>query len=788
MITYGHDIEGTVAMRFISLIAGGARKHGVLALLIAVFIAGYVSYAPAYNTLYYIDATDGDDSNPGTTTVLPWKTIEKANAAMASGEIGPGDTISLERGETWKNAIIISVSGTPEQPVTFTSYGDPNKPRPVIDGLTNVFDPPYIWKRSSTFSNELQTVWYLQQGYSSEFFPNAAVVDDGVHEGLRRGIGNATVATAVFPNDLDFARVNITPDKGSWTFYVRADNATEGAQGNPDFGSIKFLLSKDTSTLIDTNGHSNLVIENMILRGGLTGNEAGTILLNHSKNVTIRNNEMLYGQIGVLSSYSATYSGNPKECINDSTLCLAETENIYDAISCTIESNDFHDNWHGGVYLRGFSRDNRIINNNIYNNYNLGQISRDIFAIALTGNCNCSFQRPRNLIEKNKIFNNGSNVTDTDSVVSIYSAIETTVRFNEIYNNEQAVFYFAHHSDNSTFSYNLVHNNRIMNGAHLKLQGGDNLSIHNNTIYNNIVEATEPTAYGNSHRLVSIEGNATNSRIHNNLFIENKVVSHTQYPTYLVWLLNNSGLIDNNIYFGNSSTFSNGSTAPLYASGNAGMELSYLSLDEWQFVEFRDLNSKNTDPNFYSPSNSDFSLRPDSPAIDIGSPLGFSIDLKGNQIVGLPDLGSIEFGSRTFAIEEVTDLGSATNDLMSTYISDEIYESLTEDIFGKKTKLTHEWLFNGIPAANNFTFYIKAYRSDNQENDNFKLEVRQPDKKWIDTGITISNSIDNGNYQLGRLPWDTDNTLNFRIIDTDRSRLNTKPDTVYIDHMFIRSH
>ncbi|MCK4709070.1 MAG: hypothetical protein KAU21_10675, partial [Gammaproteobacteria bacterium] len=336
--------------KFLKFCLNCPKKHGVLALLIAVFIAGYISYAPAYNTQYYIDATDGNDSNSGTTTVLPWKTIEKVNAAMASGEIGPGDILSFERGETWKDIITISVSGSPEQPVTFTSYGDPNKPRPVIDSLINVFDPPYIWKKSTTFSNELQTVWYLQHGdYSSVFFPYAAIVDDGIHEGMRKGIAGATIATAVFPNDLDFARVNFTPDQGSWTYYVRADNATEDPQGNPDFGNTKFFLSNGLSTLIDTNGHSNLIIEDMTLRGGLSGKEKGTIYLNHSKNVTIRNNELIYGHIGIMSSFSATYSGNPGECINDSTLCLAETENIYDAISCTIESNDIHDNWHGGI-------------------------------------------------------------------------------------------------------------------------------------------------------------------------------------------------------------------------------------------------------------------------------------------------------------------------------------------------------------------------------------------------------------------------------------------------------
>ena len=51
------------------------------------------SPTPAIAATYYVDATSGNDSNPGTTETLPWKTLTKAaNTAQA------GDTVLVRDG------------------------------------------------------------------------------------------------------------------------------------------------------------------------------------------------------------------------------------------------------------------------------------------------------------------------------------------------------------------------------------------------------------------------------------------------------------------------------------------------------------------------------------------------------------------------------------------------------------------------------------------------------------------------------------------------------------------
>jgi len=73
---------------------------------------------------YYVDATLGDDSNPGTQT-QPWKTISKVNSTNLSA----GDNIYFKRGETWRETLTVPSSGTDGNPITFGAYGTGNKPK-----------------------------------------------------------------------------------------------------------------------------------------------------------------------------------------------------------------------------------------------------------------------------------------------------------------------------------------------------------------------------------------------------------------------------------------------------------------------------------------------------------------------------------------------------------------------------------------------------------------------------------------------------------------------------------
>lgn len=84
-------------------------------------------------TTYYVDATDGNDSNDGLSTGAAWQTIGKVNGATFS----PGDSILFKRGETWSGTTLtVPSSGSAGNSILVADYGTGNKP--IFDGSDTV--------------------------------------------------------------------------------------------------------------------------------------------------------------------------------------------------------------------------------------------------------------------------------------------------------------------------------------------------------------------------------------------------------------------------------------------------------------------------------------------------------------------------------------------------------------------------------------------------------------------------------------------------------------------------
>ncbi|MFM1921296.1 MAG: hypothetical protein RLZZ303_2930 [Candidatus Hydrogenedentota bacterium] len=99
-----------------------ARWHaGLLATLV-------VCAAPAFATEYFISHSQGSDSHPGTSADQPWRTFNR----LLGVTLQPGDKVSLRRGDTWRETLIVKGSGTPGNPIRYGGYGV--GPPPVIDG------------------------------------------------------------------------------------------------------------------------------------------------------------------------------------------------------------------------------------------------------------------------------------------------------------------------------------------------------------------------------------------------------------------------------------------------------------------------------------------------------------------------------------------------------------------------------------------------------------------------------------------------------------------------------
>jgi len=139
-------------------------------LMPAILLAS-VTWASA--TSYYVDSTNGNNSNPGTSGTAAWKTISKANQAA----IHPGDQLLFIRGGVWTGMLNVSGSGSQTSPAYYGAYGDTNLPNPTINaGGTNVA-AIFISNSSS---------YVTVEGFSLTNFDGADVFD--LAEGNRNGI------------------------------------------------------------------------------------------------------------------------------------------------------------------------------------------------------------------------------------------------------------------------------------------------------------------------------------------------------------------------------------------------------------------------------------------------------------------------------------------------------------------------------------------------------------------------------------------------------------------------
>ncbi|WP_167859113.1 golvesin C-terminal-like domain-containing protein [Paenibacillus cymbidii] len=97
-------------------------------LFAAVFVVPPAARVAAANTTYYVDSADGSDSNAGTSSAAPWKSIAKVNAKT---NYQPGDQILFKAGGSWTGSVAIRNSGASGNPIVIGSYG--TGPKPIIN-------------------------------------------------------------------------------------------------------------------------------------------------------------------------------------------------------------------------------------------------------------------------------------------------------------------------------------------------------------------------------------------------------------------------------------------------------------------------------------------------------------------------------------------------------------------------------------------------------------------------------------------------------------------------------
>jgi hypothetical protein len=123
------------------------------------------------SSCYYIDSNNGSDSNSGTEPDRAWKSLRKLNSL----QINPGTTILLKYDSVWTERLRLFSSGTPDNPITITTYGygtapilsNPGDPNPEGTVIT-IFGSYYI----------IENIHIQDSGFGIDIFSDHNVIQN----------------------------------------------------------------------------------------------------------------------------------------------------------------------------------------------------------------------------------------------------------------------------------------------------------------------------------------------------------------------------------------------------------------------------------------------------------------------------------------------------------------------------------------------------------------------------------------------------------------------------------
>ena len=356
-----------------------------------LFIGALVlSLASGTAQTFYVDGTNGANTNNGLSILTPWRTIQKAcNSAT------PGSTVMI-RGGNYYETLEVNVSGTENAEITFVSFPGETA---VVDGngatdnaLLRITDHSYL-----VFSNLEFRNLYMNNAKGISIESVATPVDHIILKGLsvhNIGWSSDTSAVAVYGNNALGIVVrgynsltNLTIDNCEISNNTLGYSEAVSLNGNVNVFSISNCLVHDNSNIgIDIAGNY-----------GVCSNPAN----DHVRNGNIRNNSC-YRNVSPGAISAGIYVDGGQSII--------------------IEKNQSYENGWGievGCEQNGETHGIIVKNNIIFNNRNSG-LSVGGYNIATTGVVTGSVFRNNTFFQNNSLGNGMGEMSLTKAINCVF--------------------------------------------------------------------------------------------------------------------------------------------------------------------------------------------------------------------------------------------------------------------------------------------------------------------------------------------------------------------------------
>ena len=561
-------------------------KRGLkLGLFLGVVLISLWCVSSVSATDYYVNATTGNDSLAGTSPAAAWKTISEINGRGFS----PGDNIYFERGQTWREKLMVSSSGSSGSPITFGAYGSGNAPKLLGSNTKN---------NTGDWTDEGANIWYASSTIRIE-----KIVFDGESSQSTR------VANKI---DLD-TQGETWWDAGNGRIYLYS-TSNPATFYNGDVECCRY------QAIIQAIDKSYLVFQDLdLLYSSADGFYCNKVAGSPTDII--------------IDGCTVKHTGNSLSEWSGSGIHIVEVDNAT-VQNCTISYTC------DGIYLVYDSSGKTVIVHNNTVSYTIN--GPHPAGIAFGSNNADPIEFSNSKVSYNDVsYFNGKGIT-------LSHASYMTVEYNIVHDGDVnpegyciGIHSGAENQHNNVIRYNIVHTLAGAAGEWAGSVGIGTRFSHHDKIYYNIVydlkkgivvDPLKSYGQGGYQEIYNNVGNCSQYgiRVHNGIDADNKFYMTIQNNIF-------SGTTDD--FYVNDYVVINGGYNCLVndASVGVGTGSTYTNTNNSDLYE--------TDPLFVNASNNDFHLQASSPCIDVGIDVGLTQDYAGISVpLGSgPDIGAYEY-------------------------------------------------------------------------------------------------------------------------------------------------